>query len=343
MPLSVDTLVSLVRLTVAHPASLLAFLAYRYQQNAGSIPRDGLVTTAYVCLALYASSWLNNRLRNGLLPLARLNAKTWPQELVFVTGGAAGIGKLTAERLAHKGAKVAAVDVVDFKPEHANIKTYKCDISDIEALQAVREQIVKDFGLQVTMVANIAGINNQKLILDLTARDVDRMLNVNLKSHFWTAQVFLPAMVKRKRGHFLSVSSTMGLVGICHQSDYVAAKHGILGMHESLHYELQKMYKTPHVRTSTVVIGHTRTALFNTFDVGVVGRFLSPLLEPSAVADRIVAQFERQDGGMILMPFTNELLPGIKGFPYWLRNVLQATSGADGAYTSRPSREQLGE
>jgi NAD(P)-dependent dehydrogenase (short-subunit alcohol dehydrogenase family) len=115
------------------------------------------VTTAYVCLALYASSWLNNRLRNGLLPLARLNAKTWPQELVFVTGGAAGIGKLTAERLAHKGAKVAAVDVVDFKPEHANIKTYKCDISDIEALQAVREQIVKDFGLQVTMVANIAG------------------------------------------------------------------------------------------------------------------------------------------------------------------------------------------
>ena len=61
------------------------------------------------------------------------------------------------------------------------------------------------------------------------------------------------------------------------------------------------------------------------------------------MADRIVAQFERQDGGMILMPFTNELLPGIKGFPYWLRNVLQATSGADGAYTSRPSREQLGE
>jgi len=115
------------------------------------------VTTAYVCLALYASSWFNNRLRNGLLPLARLNAKTWPQELVFVTGGAAGIGKLTAERLARKGAKVAAVDVVDFKPEHANIKTYKCDISDIEALQAVREQIVKDFGMQVTMVANIAG------------------------------------------------------------------------------------------------------------------------------------------------------------------------------------------
>ena len=115
------------------------------------------MTTAYVCLALYASSWFNNRLRNGLLPLARLNAKTWPQELVFVTGGAAGIGKLTAERLARKGAKVAAVDVVDFKPEHANIKTYKCDISDIEALQAVREQIVKDFGMQVTMVANIAG------------------------------------------------------------------------------------------------------------------------------------------------------------------------------------------
>ena len=42
--------------------------------------------------------------------------------------------------------------------------------------------------------------------------------------------------------------------------------------HTQLHYELQKMYKTPYVRTSTVVIGHTRTALFSTFDVGVVGR-----------------------------------------------------------------------
>lgn len=48
--------------------------------------------------------------------------------------------------------------------------------------------------------------------------------------------LFLPAMVKAKRGHFLSVASTMGFVGICHQSDYVATKHGLVGMHESVSF-----------------------------------------------------------------------------------------------------------
>lgn len=46
--------------------------------------------------------------------------------------------------------------------------------------------------------------------------------------------IFLPDMIKRKRGHFLSVSSTMGYVGICHQSDYVATKHALVGMNESV-------------------------------------------------------------------------------------------------------------
>lgn len=55
----------------------------------------------------------------------------------------------------------------------------------------------------------------------------------------------------------------MGYVGICHQSDYVATKHGLVGMQESLYYEMQKMYKTPNVRTSIAMIGHTKTREFS--------------------------------------------------------------------------------
>lgn len=54
------------------------------------------------------------------------------------------------------------------------------------------------------MVANIAGLNNKSLILDLDEKRVSKMIDVNLKSHFWTALLFLPDMVKAKRGHFLS-------------------------------------------------------------------------------------------------------------------------------------------
>lgn len=174
--------------------------------------------------------------------------------------------------LAAKGAKVAAVDIIDFTPSHPNIKAYKCDISQFDEITRVQAEIRKDWDGEVTMVANIAGLNNRSLILDLDERKVNRMIDVNLKSReyatrkfcavvvsqigltrractqlpftrsawlppqtdFWSAIVFLPAMVKAGRGHFLSVASTMGLVGIVGQSDYVASKHGLVGMHESV-------------------------------------------------------------------------------------------------------------
>ncbi len=100
------------------------------------------------------------------------------------------------------------------------MKTYKCDIASIDELRDVQKQIKADFGGhknmgkgkgsssaaeaptaegghggEVTMVLNIAGINNKSLILDLDEKKVERMLNVNLKSHFLTAIVFLPNMV----------------------------------------------------------------------------------------------------------------------------------------------------
>jgi short-subunit dehydrogenase len=209
-------------------------------------------------------------------------------------------------------------------------------------LEALRDQIKKDFGADVTIVANIAGINNKALILDLDKKKVDAMIDINLKSHFYTAMLFLPAMIKRKRGHFLSISSTMGYAGICHQSDYVAAKHGVVGMQESLYYEMQKMYKTPKVRTSIAIIGHTKTPLFDTFDVGPVGRFMGPLLEPSYVASLLVDAFEAQETRIITTPFSVQTAAGIKAYPQFMRDALQALSGADGSYPTRPTAQQLG-
>jgi all-trans-retinol dehydrogenase (NAD+) len=104
---------------------------------------------------------------------------------------------------------------------------------------------------------------------------------------------------------------------------------------------MQKMYKTPNVRTSIAIIGHTKTGLFDTFNVGAAGRFMAPLLEPDYVADLIVDAFESQESKQIFTPFTNHLLPGIKAYPSFLRDGIQALSGADGSYPTRPSPEQL--
>lgn len=108
-----------------------------------------------------------------------------------------------------------------------------------------------------------------------------------------------------------------------------------------LHYEMQKMYKTPKVRMSTAIIGHTKTGLFEDFDVGPVGRFLGPKLEPADVADMMLDAFESQDGKMILTPFMNHLTPSIKAHPWFTRDLIQASAGGDGSYPSRPTAQQL--
>ncbi|UZJ57558.1 hypothetical protein CBS101457_006878 [Exobasidium rhododendri] len=342
MSFSLDTIVNLGKVTVFHPVTLLAWLAYKAKEVNGWPERNGSITTAYVVLGLYFTRWFSNRWRNGIIPQRRLNSETWPKELVLVTGGAQGIGKATCDRLIKKGAKVVAIDIIDIKSSHPNMRAYQCDISSYDALDELREKIMEDVGQEVTMVANIAGMNNKSLILDLNKDRVSKMIDVNLKSHFWTAMVFLPAMVKRKRGHFLSVASTMGYAGITHQSDYVATKHGLVGMQETLYYEMSKMYKTPLVRTSIAMIGHTKTALFQDFDVGVAGRFIAPPLEADYVASLIVDAFEAQETRIILTPVANNLAPGFKMLPSFLKDLLQSSAGADGAYPSRPSAEQLG-
>ncbi|KDN43958.1 NAD(P)-binding protein [Tilletiaria anomala UBC 951] len=349
-------------LQAAHsPVQLLQFLYHNI--NPWSIV-DARLKFAYAILGVYFGAWLNVRWRNGLLgaPQRIRGKKEWGQELAFVTGGAQGIGKATVELLDQKGCNVAAVDILDFGSSYSNVKTYKCDISSLSDLQSVAECIKADFanvpsasasGLDEknvaagspTMVLNIAGINNHSLILDLNEQKVQRMLDINLKSHFLTAMVFLPAMIKRKAGHFCSISSTMGLVGICHQSDYVATKHGLLGMYESLRYELDKMYRVPHVRTSVAIIGHTRTTLFNDFIfTHSLGRFLGPLVTPESIAQKVVNDaLGKRESRYICHPFINHLAPIAKTLPSWGRDALQWSTGADGAYPSRPTKQQLGE
>ena len=178
---------------------------------------DKSVKFAYGILAIYAGKWLSDRWRNGIFnkPARIRSQEHWGREIAFVTGGANGIGKANVDLLARKGCKVAAVDIVDFKSTHrehslsdallilifsspfsaANVRTYKCDITSIDELRQVQKRIQQDFGGDPTMELNIAGINNHSLILDLDEKKVSKMLDVNLKSHFLTALVFLPDMV----------------------------------------------------------------------------------------------------------------------------------------------------
>lgn len=180
-------------------AAYVAHRAFDRSNNTLRLPStaDGVLKTAYVLLGLYGTTWLSHRWRNGLIAPKKLNESTWSKELVFITGGAAGIAKSMSEKLAAKGAKVVCVDIVPFEPSHPDIKAYQCDISSFEELSRVKGQIVKDFGQEVTMVCNVAGLNNKSLILDLTEEKVNKMIDVNLKSRKYLRGAHCPVSYLR--------------------------------------------------------------------------------------------------------------------------------------------------
>lgn len=93
MSLSLDTIANFSKATVLHPVTLLAFLGYKAREVNGWPQGSGLACVAYGFLGLYFTKWFSNRWRNGLIPRARLNAETWKDEVVLVTGGAQGGGR----------------------------------------------------------------------------------------------------------------------------------------------------------------------------------------------------------------------------------------------------------
>ncbi len=105
------------------------------------------------------------------------------------------------------------------------------------------------------------------------------------------------------------------------------------------------MYKTPEVRTSLAIIGHTRTALFSDWNVAhALARWLGPLITPESVALRIVEDaLDRQESTFVCHPFANHTAPLFRALPSFMRDAMQWAAGGDGAYPSRPSKAQLGE
>ncbi|PWN40302.1 NAD(P)-binding protein, partial [Ceraceosorus guamensis] len=268
--------------------------------------------------------WATVRWRNGTWSVKRLTRKEWAQQIVVVTGGSSGMGKSIVDCMIRKGAKVVSLDILPAKDE-AGITNYICDISERVEVEKVAAQIRQEIG-HPTVLINNAGIQNNRLLIDLDDQEIDRMLNINLKSHFYTIQAFLPDMIRRGKGHVVLTSSVMGYVGVSQMSDYVATKHALVGLLESLRYELDKKHRVPKVRTSLVILGHVRTALFSGAQFGPLASFLAPTVEAEQVAQEITAAVERQESTHIALPFYANLVPWLKVVPTFLRDLAQWVS-----------------
>jgi 3-oxoacyl-[acyl-carrier protein] reductase len=172
------------------------------------------------------------------------------RKTAIVTGGARGIGRGCALKLAEDGCAVALVDLL--APEMARTKveiealgvpclTFEADVADHGRARDLCGAVMAEWG-RIDILVNNAGRAQPKGILELTEAEWDATLNLNLKSCFNYVQACAPAMLAAGQGRIVSMSSlnarSGGVTAAVSRFAYAAAKAGILGMTRALAKEL---------------------------------------------------------------------------------------------------------
>jgi acetoacetyl-CoA reductase len=164
------------------------------------------------------------------------------QRTAFVTGGARGIGAQCAKSLKEAGHHVIIGDInedliASFK-EETGIDGVKVDVSSFESVEAAKDDIEAG-GRSIDILVNNAGITRDGFMHKMDpVSQWQAVIDVNLTSVFNTSRVFSPAMRERGFGRIINISSMNGQRGQFGQSNYAAAKAGILGFTRSIAQEL---------------------------------------------------------------------------------------------------------
>jgi len=227
---------------------------------------------------------------------------------------------------------VVVLDVNPIITENYNIIYYKCDVSKWEEVEVVSQKIITEIG-EPTILVNNAGVVQGKLVVDLSVEDVQQTFGVNTFSHFWILKAFLPAMLKKKTGHIVSMSSALGMAGVAQMADYCGSKSAVISLHESLRYELDKRHNCPNIRTTLICPGHVYTPMFSTVILPTFPffTFFCPTVQPVTVVKKIITALDDRHSQTILLPFYTNFIPYIGHLPSFLRDFVQWVSGADTA------------
>ncbi len=239
----------------------------------------------------------------------------------LVTGASRGIGRAVALRLASEGAAVAlnyagsqaAAESVKAEIEAAGGKAVLCqaDVADAAAAEAMVKSAAEALG-GLDILVNNAGITRDGLLLRLKEEDFDAVLSTNLKGIFHCTKAAAKLMAKKRSGRIVNMASVVGIVGNAGQTNYAAAKAGVIGFSKSAARELAGRGVTVNV-VAPGFIGTDMTAglpdnVKENMLAGIpLGRMGTPedvanavLFLASGQAAYITGQVLKVDGGMVM-------------------------------------------
>ena len=167
-------------------------------------------------------------------------------QTALVTGASRGIGKAIALALGSAGAKVACIARSEDKLKETSdaitaaggtAAIYPCNVTESETVNNVVESLVEDWG-QLDILVNNAGITRDTLIPRMSDEEWDDVIATNLRSVFLFTRSAIQAMMRKRSGRIINISSVSGLMGNPGQSNYSASKAGIIGFTQTVSREI---------------------------------------------------------------------------------------------------------
>jgi len=189
--------------------------------------------------------------------------------VVVVTGAGRGLGRAIAEVLGQGGAKVVVNYSRSKEPAEELVVRLKqsgsresiaiqADVSDPAQASMLIEETMKQFG-QIDVLVNNAGINIDRTMKNLATDDWDKVIQVDLNAYFYTVKAAIPYFMQQKSGKIINISSITAMRGMIGQTNYTAAKAGIIGFTKAAALELARY----NVTVNVVAPGYTRSEMFD--------------------------------------------------------------------------------
>ncbi|KAJ5885739.1 hypothetical protein N7504_011575 [Penicillium tannophilum] len=270
-------------------------------------------------LTYYAHKKLSQLVLNNFQRTEKWDPKN---ELVLLTGGTSGIGKILAEDLSNQQLDVIVLDIQrPTYPLPRNVIFYQADITSSKEVSEVARLIKTEHG-DPTILINNAGVFEHGTILEKTEEKIRRTYEVNNLAHFLLIKEFLPYMIRENRGHVITVASVASFVAVGEMVDYCCSKASALVFHEGLRQELKYWYNAPNVRTSIVHPLWVGTPMIKGF-TDHQSHFGQPIMSPKAVSDVIIEQIVTRRSGQVILPGHLSLAGSIRAAPLWLQEFIR--------------------